>query len=290
MTREVGEYLINDENGVYVDCTLGGGGHSEYLLENFAGISIVGIDRDDEALQFAADRLSRFGGRVKLVKSNFRDIDGIPVDGKNSITEGGAAGFLMDLGISSHQVDELSRGFSFRSPTLDMRMDQSEEVSAQDIVNTYPEEELSRIFFEYGEERRSRQIAKTIVEERRKARITTAARLAAIVGKAKRTGGRIDPATLVFQALRIKVNDELESLAGALPKMPSLLADGGRIVVLSYHSLEDRLVKRSFREMEQAGFLKVVTRKVVCATEEEQKSNPRSRSAKLRCAQRAERI
>ena len=319
MPEETAQYLVNDEKGFYVDCTLGGGGHSEYLLKKFPGIKILGLDRDEEAVKFAKERLSRFAGRIFIAKGNFKDIGSLAVTHDGSVGESpdqnppagaasrnillnssdqkasavmtafsnGVQGFLLDLGISSRQVDEPGRGFSFRSQSLDMRMDRGEGLSAQDLVNSAPEEELSRIFFEYGEERKSRQIARAIVEERSRAAITSADRLTEIVSRAKWAGGRINPATLVFQALRIAVNGELENLQDALAQMPRMLAGAGRIVTISYHSLEDRIIKRAFLGAEEAGQLKVITKKVVRAEFTEIRENPRSRSAKLRCAQKA---
>ena len=318
MPKEVAQHLVNDEEGVYVDCTLGGGGHSEYLLDTHGGIKIIGIDKDEDAVRYAAGRLARFGERVWILKGDFKDIDELsrieadpvrealhqnPLAGAEDRTtkfksirskppammdalSNGVKGFILDLGISSHQVDEPERGFSFKSRNLDMRMDRGGGITAQDIINTYPREELSRIFFEYGEERSSRQIAEAVVEERSKAKITSAARLAGIVDNVKKSRGRINSATLVFQALRIAVNDELGSLKKALSAMPGMLSPGGRIVVLSYHSLEDRTVKQFFKENAGEGPLKIITKKVLCASPEEQRENPRSRSAKLRCAER----
>ncbi len=318
MPKEVDEFLVNDENGVYVDCTLGGGGHSEYLLEHHENIKIIGIDRDEDAIKTASEKLARFGDRVSIIKGNFKDISSLFGNQTGSVAEmphrhplagteagtinftfiqevpqsmmkafsGGAAGFLLDLGISSHQVDETGRGFSFKSQTLDMRMDRSGGTSAQEIVNTWTEEELAGIFFEYGEERMSRQIARAIVVERAKARVASALRLTDIVGSVKKAHGRINPATLVFQALRIAVNGELENLQSVLSSMPQALSKEGRIVTLSYHSLEDRMIKQSFKEKAQEGLLKILTKKVIFASPEEEKVNPRSRSAKLRCAER----
>jgi 16S rRNA (cytosine1402-N4)-methyltransferase len=278
MRQETAEYLIHDENGIYVDCTLGGGGHSEYILEKYENTKVIGIDQDNDALKYAAERLSRFGARISLVKGNFKDI--------RSLVTQEVSGFLLDLGISSWQVDEPGRGFSFRSQNLDMRMDAENPVSAENLVNELPEDELARIFFEYGEERKSRQIARAIVEERAKSRITSSVQFAELIGRAKRFRGRIHPATQVFQALRIAVNNELENLKAGLDAMPGMLLPRGRVVVMSYHSLEDRIVKQAFKHMAAQNILNIITKKVVKAPREEQKSNPRSRSAKLRCAEK----
>jgi 16S rRNA (cytosine1402-N4)-methyltransferase len=276
MRQETAEYLVHDQNGTYVDCTLGGGGHSEYFLEKYEKIKIIGIDQDNDALKYASERLEKYNGRISFVKGNFKDI--------GSLITQQVSGFLLDLGISSWQVDELGRGFSFRSENLDMRMDTANPVSAENLINEMPEDELADIFYNYGEERRSRQIAKAIVEARAKNRITSSIILAELVGRVKKFRGKIHPATQVFQALRIAVNCELDNLKEALNVMPSLLLPGGRIVVMSYHSLEDRIVKQAFKSMDAENLMNIITKKVVIAQREEQKSNPRSRSAKLRCA------
>jgi len=278
MRQETDECLVSDENGVYVDCTLGGGGHSEYILEKHGKIKLIGIDQDGDALKYSAERLKKFDGRVSLIKGNFKDI--------GSLVAQRVSGFLLDLGISSWQVDELNRGFSFRSQTLDMRMCSDNPVSAETLINETPEDELADIFYKYGEERRSRQIAKAIAGARAKCRITSSVVLAELVGAVKRFRGKIHPATQVFQALRIAVNNELENLKTALGAMPAMLCPGGRIVIMSYHSLEDRIVKQAFKNMAAENILNIITKKVVMAQMEGQKSNPRSRSAKLRCAEK----
>lgn len=282
MPGEVESFLNIQSEGLYVDCTLGGGGHAECLLEKYPGISILGIDRDQDSIGFAAKKLERFGARLKTARGNFSDI------GKLLANEGTADvdGVFADLGVSSHQLDEPLRGFSFVSPNLDMRMDISAGATAQELVNNLGEEELADLIYNFGEERFSRRIAKHIVAQRQKGAITTGTQLAEIVTKAKPGRGRIHPATKVFQALRIAVNNELGSLAVFLESLPAVLKPGGRAVVISYHSLEDRIVKQAFKKLQADGQLHIITKKVVCAAREEERNNPRARSAKLRCAEK----
>jgi 16S rRNA (cytosine1402-N4)-methyltransferase len=259
--------------GTVVDMTLGAGGHAEALLES--GVDrVIGIDRDPEALERASARLSRFGPRFVGIRARFSQM---PV-------EGGADGFLYDLGVSSMQLERPERGFSYRQPgPLDMRMDPEGE-SAADLVNSLSEPELARILFEYGEERRSRRVAAAIVRARARRRIETTDQLARVVAGA--VGGRRGgphPARRTFQALRIAVNRELEELAASLPRAVGLLAPGGRVVVIAYHSLEDRIVKRCFSSDDR---LTALTRKPLRPGAEEVARNPRARSARLRAAER----
>jgi 16S rRNA (cytosine1402-N4)-methyltransferase len=263
---------------VVVDMTLGAGGHAEALLD--AGVAeIVGVDRDPEALAIATERLRRFGDRVRVVQGRFSEVDEDDVGGP-------AGGMLFDLGVSSMQLDEAARGFSFREDApLDMRMAgaSADEPSAADLVNGLSERELADVIFHYGDERRSRRIAAAIV---RKRPITTTDQLAGVVvGAVGRRPGGPHPARRTFQALRIAVNRELEELAASLPHATGLLVPGGRVVVISYHSLEDGIVKRAFRD--DPGF-RALTKKPVVATDEEVDANPRARSAKLRAAERVE--
>jgi len=276
MVEEVRQLLAGAD--VVVDMTLGAGGHAEALLD--AGVAaVVGIDRDPEALAIAAGRLSRFGDRVRVRQARFSEVDEDDVGGA-------AGGVLFDLGVSSMQLDQAERGFSYREDApLDMRMagDSAGEPSAADLVNGLPERELADVIYHFGDERRSRQIAAAIV---RKRPITTTDQLAGVVaGAVGRRPGGPHPARRTFQALRIAVNRELEELAAALPRATGLLAPGGRVVVISYHSLEDGIVKRAFRD--DPG-LHVLTKKPMVATDEERSANPRSRSAKLRAAERIE--
>jgi 16S rRNA (cytosine1402-N4)-methyltransferase len=269
-----------------VDATVGSGGHAEALLE--AGVSaVVGVDRDPAALEEASARLARFGPRFRPMRARFSQLEDVAAGAGIS----GAGGVLYDLGVSSMQLDRPERGFGYRSAgPLDMRMGQDAEgagtPSAADVVNTYSEEELARIIFEYGEERFSRRIARAIVRARSRRPISTTEELAAVVaGAVPRRRGAPHPARRTFQALRIEVNRELEELAASLPQAASLLEPSGRLVAISYHSLEDRIVKRFLAGDPR---LTVMTRKPVRPSEDERRANPRARSGKLRAAERRE--
>ena len=292
--------FLAPESGLLVDCTLGLGGHAEALLEAAPAVSLVGIDRDPEALSRAARRLERFGDRVRLVEGRFDELE----QHLNELGIERVTGILADLGVSSMQLDAAHRGFSFRfDAPLDMRMGGDGE-TAGDIVNQTSEGELERIFREYGEERRARRIARTIVRVREDEPIETTTQLRDLIRRAKRTGpgrreGRVDPATRVFQALRIAVNRELAGLEDLLEQAVRLLDTEGRLVVISYHSGEDRIVKGRLRDhqrgeideitgrpLAETQILEVLTRKPVRPSEEEVAANPRSRSARLRAARR----
>ncbi len=297
MPREVIAALDVRPGGRYVDCTVNGGGHAEAILEAAKpGGTLLGIDADPRAIEMSRERLSRFGDGVAIVQGNFRELDRL-------CREGGFApvnGILFDLGLSSHQLASV-RGFSFRvEAPLDMRFGPSEEPTAAYWVNEAPEEELADIIWRFGEERRSRRIARAIVNGRP---LGTTTELAKAVEQAvgRRTGSQIHPATKTFQALRIAVNQELASLAEALPWAHGLLGFGSRLVVISYHSLEDRIVKqfiaRESRDCvcppsqpvctcDHKATLKPVTKGTVTPSREEVAANPRSRSAKLRAAER----
>lgn len=274
MLAETRSLLAPRPGQVFVDSTLGFGGHAEALLKS--GAEVVGIDRDQEAVSAVQERLSGYPG-IKVIRDNFANIGQIikePVDG-----------ILFDLGVSSYQIDEAKRGFSIRfDGPLDMRMDQSQKLTAAEIVNNWPEEELARIFKEYGEERFAKRIGAAICDMRNANRIETTYQLKAIVEKAIPTWRKRESITRVFQALRIAVNSELENLKQALSACPDILKPGGRLVVISYHSLEDRMVKWFLREKEKSGILKILTKRPKVAGEAEIKSNPRARSAKLRGA------
>ena len=276
MVDEVVELLAGAD--VVVDMTLGAGGHAAALLA--AGVGrVVGVDRDPAALATARERLAAFGDRVEVLRARFSEVDEDDVGGR-------AGGMLFDLGVSSMQLDEPNRGFSFREDgPLDMRMAgaSDEEPSAADLVNGLSERELADLIFHFGDERQSRRIAAAIV---RKRPIATTDQLAGVVvGAVGRRPGGPHPARRTFQALRIAVNRELEELAASLPHATGLLVPGGRVVVISYHSLEDGIVKRAFRD--DPG-LRALTKKPVVATDDERDVNPRARSAKLRAAERIE--
>jgi 16S rRNA (cytosine1402-N4)-methyltransferase len=271
--------------GLFVDCTVGLGGHSRAILE--AGASrLIGLDRDPEALRLAAQALAAFGDRVELVHADYRDVDRV-LDERGTAT---VAGMLADLGVSSMQLDSPGRGFSFRrDEPLDMRMDQSQGESAAQLLASIDERELADVIFQYGEERFSRRIARAIVAERRVAPVLTTGRLAQIVRRAVPHRGyqRIDPATRTFQALRIWVNRELEGLESFLAAAARRLLAGARLAVISFHSLEDRIVKHTFRALERGELaVRIVTKRPLEATEDEIARNPRARSAKLRAIER----
>ncbi|MBA3922354.1 MAG: 16S rRNA (cytosine(1402)-N(4))-methyltransferase RsmH [Nostocaceae cyanobacterium] len=277
LSREIVDGLVVRPGGHYLDATVGGGGHSRLLLEADPDVRLTAIDRDVQAIAAASRELSEFGERVRFIHSNFASFE-FPVATFD--------GIIADLGVSSHHLDTPERGFSFRHEAgLDMRMDQGQELTAADLVNYEDEAELANIFFKYGEERLSRRIARRIVEKRPFSQTTDLA--AAIAGSVPRQYryGKIHPATRVFQALRIAVNEELSSLEGFLSKAPLALVPNGRIAIVSFHSLEDRLVKHGLRN---SPLVQVLTKKPIIATEDEIANNPRSRSAKLRIAARVE--
>jgi 16S rRNA (cytosine1402-N4)-methyltransferase len=280
LTSEVLAYLKPERGGLFVDCTVGLGGHSRALLE--AGATrIIGFDRDASALEIARETLAPWSDRVELIHSDYRNVD----DELDSRGVSMIDGALADLGVSSMQLDREGRGFSFqRDEPLDMRMDRSTGDTAADLVARASERELADAIFEYGEERFSRRIARQIVDARSIEPIVTTGRLAAIVRRAVPVRGysRIDPATRTFQALRIWVNRELEGLDAFLTSLARRLREGARFVVISFHSLEDRIVKHTFRGLHQAGRGAVLTKKPVMAGDEELQQNPRARSAKLR--------
>lgn len=305
--------LAPERGGVFVDCTLGAGGHAAALLAGGEGdrpLRLIGIDRDPVALALAGERLAPYGDRAVLAEGNFHDFDEILVRALGRPVPP-LAGVLADLGVSSMQLDTPERGFSFRfDAPLDMRMGRG-GLSAQEIVNTYSEAELENIFREYGDERQARKVAREVVAARREAPITTTGQLKSVVDRAKgpqrpaylrKDGGgksRIDPSTRVFQALRIEVNEELSGLSRFLDQAVRLLEADGRLVVISYHSGEDRIVKHRLRDMAggekdpvtgrtlaETRLIEVLTKKPVRPGEDEVATNPRSRSARLRAARR----
>jgi 16S rRNA (cytosine1402-N4)-methyltransferase len=294
--------LAPGRGGLFVDATLGLGGHSEGVLEASPEARVVGLDRDREALAFASARLARFGTRFRAVHSDFREIARV----LGELGERELSGVLADLGVSSLQFDSPARGFSFRHDApLDMRMDaEGDEETAAELLARLPEEEIARVIYEYGEERRSRRIARRIVERREAGEpVETTKQLADLVARAAghKRAERIHPATRTFQALRVAVNRELEGLGEFLETSVDLLQAGGRLAVISFHSLEDRIVKRTLRRL--AGqcecdprlprcacgarrAVEILTRRPVAPTETEVEENPRARSAKLRAAEK----
>ncbi len=273
--REIIENLAVRPGGHYLDVTVGGGGHSRLILEAAADVRVTAIDQDEDALAAARKNLAEFSHSVQFIHRNFATYEFSP----NSFD-----GILADLGVSSYHLDQAERGFSFRQDaSLDMRMDRGRSLTAADVINNWDEAELAQVFFEYGEERLSRRIARRIIERRPFHTTVELAQAIASCVPPKYRYGRIHPATRVFQALRIVVNDELKSLETFLDKAPNALVPGGRIAIISFHSLEDRLVKHGLRN---SPLLKVLTKKPIIASEEEISQNPRSRSAKLRIAER----
>ena len=286
MRAEVVRALAPERGGLFVDCTLGLGGHAAAVLE--AGASrVVGIDRDAEALAIARERLAPWVGRVEFVHADYRGLDAI-LDARGL---GAVDGILADLGVSSLQFDGEGRGFSFqRDEPLDMRMDRSAGPTAADLVAGLDEEDLANLIYRWGEERYSRRIAREVVEARRGGRIETTGQLAALVRRAvpRRGYSPIHPATRTFQALRIAVNGELEGLDDFVDRACRRLAPGGRLVVLAFHSLEDRVVKHTLRRLaaEEKATFRLLARRAAQADEHEVAANPRSRSAKLRAVER----
>ena len=285
MTAETIALLDPARGGLFVDCTVGLGGHARVLLE--AGASrLLGLDRDPEALKIARERLEGFGDRIELVHADYREL-GRVLDDRGVR---GVDGALADLGVSSMQLDAEGRGFSFRrDEPLDMRMDQSQGPTAAGLLDQVGEEELANLIFEYGEERYSRRIARAIVEARGRGSITTTGQLAQIVRRAvpRRGYQRIDPATRTFQAIRIWVNRELDQLEAFVVEACSRLLAGARFAVITFHSLEDRIVKHAFRALAQGRMaLKILTKRPIVPGDTELDRNPRARSAKLRAVER----
>lgn len=290
LLEEVLGFLRCKKGDMVVDATVGGGGHAESILKVIGSSGkLVGIDKDETALKEAKERLTRFKAQLALVKADFRDIkqtlQSLKVDEVNSI--------LFDLGVSSPQLDQAERGFSYRQEgPLDMRMDQKSKLTAEEVVNTYPKDKLSAILRRYGEEKWASRIASFIVEERKRKRIKTTFELVEVIKKAipaaaRRRGGH--PGRRTFQALRIEVNDELNALKAGLVDAIDCLKKKGRIVVISYHSLEDRIVKQVFREEsvpEEGARLIILTKKPIRPGEKEIAQNLRAESAKLRAAEK----
>ena len=302
LLNECIEGLKIKENGIYVDGTLGGGGHSLEIVKRLGeGGRLIGIDQDTDALKAAGERMKDYSDKVTYVHSNFENVRQV----LNDLGIEKADGFLIDIGVSSFQLDEAERGFSYmQDAPLDMRMNSENELSAYDVVNNYSEEALNNVIFGYGEERWAKRIAQFIVAEREKKPIETTFELVEVIKKAIPKGARKDgphPAKRTFQAIRIEVNRELEILEKTIDDMTDLLNPGGRLCVITFHSLEDRIVKNAFRKQEnpctcppefpicvcgKKPKAKIITRKPILPSEEELEVNHRSRSAKLRILER----
>jgi 16S rRNA (cytosine1402-N4)-methyltransferase len=282
MSQEVSQFLVGNQNGLYIDASFGGGGHSRYLIEKYKNIKIIAMDCDENAFEQFKKKEKFFDNRVLFIKDNFKNIK----KALSNINVEKVDGILADLGVSSRQLDDMDRGFSFNSTVLDMRMDLRNPISAKDVINSFGENELADIFYKYGQERFSRQIAKAIAERRKRGKINSSLELGDIIRLVKKRDGKIDPATKVFQALRIFVNDELSNLKELLDSAPFLLNSGGRIAIISFHSLEDRIVKLNFKDRALENVYKILTKKIIVPADEEIRNNPRSRSAKLRAAQK----
>lgn len=299
LVKEVLHYLISDPEGIYVDGTVGGGGHAEAILTNISPHGkVVGIDRDCDAIEFAGNRLKKFGNRVSLLHDDYSKITrALNTIGINSVN-----GLLLDLGASSHQLENGKRGFSFQiDDKLDMRMDSRQVLDAWTVINKYDEKQLHHVLKNYGEERHSERIVFKIMNERKQKSINTTKQLAEIIESAVSKRYLIKSIARVFQAIRIEVNRELENLNEFLKQAPDLLVQGGRIVIISYHSLEDRIVKDYFKEESrkyiQSGNkflpqislkprLRILTKKPIVPSITEINQNPKSRSAKLRSTER----
>lgn len=297
---EVIDNIITEKKAVYVDCTLGGGGHTEGILEKSSDNSVViGIDQDTEAIGYVKKRLEKYGDKLQVFQDNFRNIDTIVYfAGYDKVDR-----ILMDIGVSSNQLDNIERGFSYRyEAKLDMRMNKDLSVSAYDVVNKFSEKEIADIIYKYGEEPKSRKIAKNIVEYRKNKKIETTVELSDIIIKSIGKSMKKHPSKRTFQAIRIFVNKELEVLEEALDKAVNLLNKGGKLLVITFHSLEDRMVKEKFRKYEnpcicppeipvcvcnKKSLGKVITKKPIVAKDEELETNNRAHSAKLRIFERS---
>lgn len=302
LLNECIENLNIKEDGVYVDCTMGGAGHSKEIVKRLSDKGLfIGFDQDKNAIATAKERLSEYSDRVKFVHSNFENIkEELEKLGVDKID-----GVLADLGVSSHQLDEADRGFSYmHDAPLDMRMDIRQSFSAYDVVNTYSEEDLARIIRDYGEDNWAKRIAKFIVEERKNKPIENTGELVEVIKKAIPKKARIDgphPAKRTFQAIRIEVNNELSVINKMIRDAVSMMNKGGRVCIITFHSLEDRIVKNEFKELslscicppslpicqcDKVSEVKVITRKPILPSDEEIEMNPRARSAKLRVAEK----
>lgn len=297
MLGECIDFLNIRPDGVYVDGTLGGAGHSRVIASKLTSGRLIGIDQDEAAIAAAGERLAEYGNRVTIVRDNFKNIEEV----LSGLGVSGIDGALLDLGVSSHQLDEAERGFSYRTDApLDMRMDRRSGLGAYEVVNTYTEQQLAELIFRYGEERWAKRIAQFLVQRRQTKPIETTLELVSVIEAAIPKGARLEgghPAKRTFQAIRIEVNGELSILRGALEAFLKRLKPGGRLAVITFHSLEDRIVKEAFADWAKGCTcpkefpvcicggkpkVKILTRKPVTASSEELEANARSKSAKLR--------
>jgi 16S rRNA (cytosine1402-N4)-methyltransferase len=282
MLEEVLEALKIMNTGLYVDATVGLGGHAEGILRRAEDCTLIGMDRDEKAIKITRERLKDYR-KVHLVSDSFSNIK----KAVNNLGYSKVNGIFLDLGVSALHLKSEERGFSFlKDEPLDMRMDQSQGLTAEKVVNNYNEKDLADIIWKYGEERYSRKIARAIIRSRQKKPIKSCIELALIVERATGRRGRIHPATRTFQAIRIEVNRELEELSTAIDGGADILEGEGRFCVISYHSLEDRIVKNAFKELAKEGMFNIITRKPLVPSRHERSVNPSSRSAKLRVAEK----
>jgi 16S rRNA (cytosine1402-N4)-methyltransferase len=297
MADEAVGYLITRKDGVYIDTTAGGGSHTLLIVSNLGPLGkVLAIDRDDEAVARTSEKIEKYSSQVVVAQGNFADLKGLAL--KAGIAD--VNGILFDLGVSSHQLDTAERGFSYReSGPLDFRMDRRGSLTAAEIINKYPAEKLARIFFEFGEEKNSRKIASAIVTARKKAPLTSTAELAGVISSITNPRWINKTLSRVFQAIRLVVNDEINQLKDGLEAAVDLLGPQGRIVVIAYHSLEDRIVKNFIRDNARGKFvasigaaeesgpvLRAITKKPIMAAAEEINENPRARSARMRVAEK----
>jgi 16S rRNA (cytosine1402-N4)-methyltransferase len=295
MVREVLEYIITDRSGVYVDATLGGGGHAEAIWKCLNPMArLIGIDRDEDAVSYCRFKNSPSSDRIQFLQGEFASMSALAASAGIDRVDG----VLFDLGVSSRQIDAPERGFSYQQDgPLDLRMDRRKPLTAQDVILAHSEKELADLFFRFGEEKNSRRIARAVVAAREKAPLMTTLDLAETIRRITPARWQVKTLSRIFQALRIEVNDELGQLQAGLDSAASILKKGGRIVVITYHSLEDRLVKRFMKgpdvqiplplmpDQTESPF-RILTKKVVTPSQDEIRANPRARSAKLRAAER----
>lgn len=282
MLPEILDMMAPKDNGIYVDATLGLGGHAEGMLKLAPECTLIGLDRDGDAIEMSRERLKGYSN-VHLERDSFSNMKEVV----NGLGYEKVTGILIDAGVSTMHLKAESRGFSFlRDEPLDMRMDCRQSLTAERVVNSYTEKDLADIIFQYGEERASRRIARGIVYARRRKPISSCKELGEIIARSLGGRGRIHPATRTFQAIRIEVNKELEELSKAVDAGAELLAENGRYFVVSYHSLEDRIIKNAFRKLAKEGIFNIITKKPLVPGRDEQRSNPSSRSAKLRVAEK----